>query len=53
MPPVASETPWEPVIDRVIAADPDEPVFSLVLDKLFDGKKDENTMRILKEKGDI
>lgn len=35
------------------AADPDEPVFSLVLDKFFDGKKDENTMRILKEKGDI
>lgn len=35
------------------AADPDEPVFSLVLDKFFDGKMDENTMRILKEKGDI
>lgn len=35
------------------AADPDEPVFSLVLDKFFDGKKDEKTMQVLKEKGDI
>lgn len=34
-------------------ADSEEPVFSLVLDKFFDGKKDENTMRILKDRGNI
>ena len=28
-------------------ADPEEPVFKLVLDKYFDGKIDKNTIRIL------
>ena len=34
-------------------ADPEEPVFSLVPDKFFDGKTDEKTIQILKDKGDI
>lgn len=30
-------------------ADPDEPVFKLVLDKYFDGKMDKNTIKILED----
>lgn len=31
------------------AADPEEPVFKLVLDKYFDGKIDKNTIKILED----